>query len=282
MRINDRLFGVELEVSAPYAITEKSFRKFTKIITDRGDKFRICKTYYKSDGETWDLKKDATTGAEICTPAIDFNNSRRIAIMLMLLDDLRKNCYVTNNDGLHVHVNIEDINSRDRLDLIWSWIRFEKLFIRLFPRTRRKTKYAEQISPHITSSLYLNLHDEIDFAKVCGKLALKATNHYSIVSLTDIPSLEFRVMEGTLSDVDIMNWIELCLRFVDKSKSFYRKHKKENIHISQIKNPDLEELLDLCCIKPNSTLDKWIKYRQLKVELDEQIKPLKPLGASLG
>jgi hypothetical protein len=280
MRINDRFFGVELEVSAPYAVAEKSFRKFTKIITDRGDKFKIHKTYYKSDGETWDLKKDASTGAEICTPAIDLNNSRRVAIMLMLLDDLRKSCYVTANDGLHVHVNIADVSSRDRLDLIWSWIKFEKLFIKLFPRARRKTKYARLLVPHITTSACLNQHDEVDFSKVCGRLDMIAAVHYSVVSLTPIPSLEFRLMEGTLSDVDIMNWIELCLRFVDKSKAFYRKNKKENIHISQIKNPDLDELLDLCCIKPNSNLDKWIKYRKLKIELDEQLKPFKPIGAS--
>lgn len=278
MRIKDRPFGVEFEVSATYAVTEKVFKKFAKVATLRGDRVQMINSYYKSDGYTWDLKKDASTGAEVCTPRITLNGYRRISLMMILLDELRKNCYVTNSDGLHVHVNIADMAPLERVDLLWNWVKFEKLFVELFPPARRKNRFAEQYLPKMKR--YFNNNDELDFNNACGKLVKLGENHYSIVNITSIPSIEFRVMEGTLSDVDILNWIELCIRFVDKTKAFYRKNKRENLHISELKNPDVDELVDLCAIKPHSTLDKWIKYRKLKIELDNSIKSLKPIGAS--
>lgn len=278
MRINDRHFGVEFEVSASYTTVEKMFKKFSKFAVDRGDKVKMLREYYKSDGQTWDLKKDASTEAELCTPTIRLNDLRRISIMTKLLDELRRNCYVTINDGLHVHVNIRDIEPAERLNLIWNWVKFEKLFMELFPSNRRNSRFAIQYIPKIKS--FFNKNDELHFDRVCGKLALLSNYHYSVVNITSIPSVEFRLMEGTLSDVDILNWIELCIRFVDKTKAFYRKNKKEGLHISQIKNPDLDELIDLCGIKHNTSLDKWMNYRKLKIDLDKSIRLLKPLDSS--
>lgn len=205
MKKSLRNFGLEIEFSSELAKIDKILKK---IIPKKN--YLVDKSYCNSNGDNWHLKLDGTTQSELATPILNLD-CKNITLLIKILDALKEGgIEISKKDSVHVHVDCGDVDQRI---LIASWLKQEKRIRALFPKHRRNNTYCESIS---------ELKRTKPIAQLFKNAETQTTSHHCDFSLKYYNirgTAEYRLMEGSLSFIDIIGWVKVCLRFIDISRN---------------------------------------------------------------
>jgi len=100
-------------------------------------------SYYHSNGNTWDIKTDATCGWEISTRALYMDQNGQNDEMksaLASINGLRP--VVDTSCGTHVHFDLSGFSWKDIQKLVMLWTRYEPFFFELQPESRRDNQFC--------------------------------------------------------------------------------------------------------------------------------------------
>jgi len=205
MKKSDRRFGLELEFSSELAKIDTILKKLIK-----KKEYLVEDSYSSSEGDRWHLKLDGTTKSELATPILTLD-SENLTLLATILGVFRDNeILVTEKDSVHVHIDCGDVDQRL---LIASWLKHEKRFRAMFPKHRRKSTYCEPVSelkkPKTIAQLF----------KIAENRAGSHHCDFSLKYYDERGTVECRMMEGTLSFIDILEWTKVCMRFIDVSRN---------------------------------------------------------------
>lgn len=248
MAINNRRFGCEFEFTNFYGELKDITKKIVEDQYGEGAIRQKEKYYHSKNNNTWDFKKDGSTGCELCTPVSLYGNINKICKVYNKL--LKSGAVVTKADSLHVHVDKSDINDNKILVL---WIYLEPLISKMFPKYRRgqNADYCQSI---VTSRA-----KNKNVAEFLSRGMFTSKDHHSAISLSkrkNRNTVEFRISEAPSNVRHIKNWVKFCIMFVEKSKKI-----DELFFVGKRPNDvDLQELMDIVNIRDNS-LKEWIEER---------------------
>lgn len=143
-----RKFGVELEMTTTKAngsnLTDRAIRNAIAPFTDRLNNRPTG--FYKSNGQTWDMKTDSSCGWELASPAMTLDasgNNTELKDITTTLEDIGAVC--NSKCGTHVHFELSDYNWRDLQRLMILWVRYEPFFYSVQPASRRNKHYCSPL-----------------------------------------------------------------------------------------------------------------------------------------
>ena len=250
-------FGCELEFSTAFD-DSKQFVKDSIHKVFGVNSLNIKKEVFKSiNNKKWDLKLDPSTESELCTPISTWKKIDKICDVINLIKEKIK---VTDNDALHVHV---DMRNMDEKKILALWLKYEKIILSLFPKYRRESFFCERSIRKLKSG-----KNTASFFKD----AMSATSdHHSAISfnLTEEGkkkrrTVEFRTAEGTKDPVMVRNWVLFCLSFVHASK----KVNPFDILCDFPYDSSIDDLIVEIGIKDKDLL-KWMESREKKFRKDK-------------
>lgn len=212
-----RLIGVEAEFSSAFPTVEEIITPLFR----RSPNFKIeHHTMVESSPSDWVLKKDGSTETEFTSPAITIKSPqyKKLKKVFTVLND--KGVFVTKNDGLHIHMDVRDLEA----ELIFaSWLLIERSVMQMFPTNRKR--YETRLGKKAYAARWIRSSNSKN--KKVGDYFIKywdsAQNEkYSSLSLRNYninKTVEFRVMEGTINFDDIDCWVRFLLTFMENVKT---------------------------------------------------------------
>jgi len=236
-----RRFGVELEVSDHRSAAHGGSAFSTSVVTDSVNRalnafihapVRDAGSYCHSDGTTWDVKRDASCGYEVATPALTLDELEQVvAVARGLYDDGFR---ATATCGLHVHVEVRDFNARALRRLVRFWAAKEKVIFAMLKTARASNHYCRSIKPKYVVpaattptgapvGTKLRLHPDCDSPARLRSRALYPNSdnaRYDGLNLKHFWAhgrVEFRVHHGTLDARAIREWVNLLLTIVENA-----------------------------------------------------------------
>ena len=139
-------------------------------------------------------------------------------------------CTINASCGFHVHVGFDRENVSALRRLVACFVRYEEGFDSIMPPSRRGTgnRWAASLRQSV-SGAYTAEAAERGWARV---MAMTTTNdirraanngcRYHKLNLTVLdrqPTVEFRQHSGTINADKIVNWVKLCVAFVDSTQT---------------------------------------------------------------
>jgi hypothetical protein len=179
--------------------------------------------WYKSNGETWDIKTDATCGWEVASRALmlnEFGNNEELERVCHHIGAL--NPSVTNQCGLHMHIQARDLSWHQLQNLVWLWARYEPYWFSLVPAYRRERSYCAPIC----SSLYDGIPNytwDTSRRLITGHRDHASADAWPRASLNLRPwwssgRVEVRLHHGSISYTEMQEWAMLMLALVERAK----------------------------------------------------------------
>lgn len=213
MKLN-RNFGVEIEFSDKF---EKVYKILDKIIPKKERKFK--EKHFFSDGNTWDLKTDATTEIELATPILTFK-SPKYKLFKKIINTLKENKIKSTKirDSIHVHIQCDDIHDKQ---ILIGWLYIENGIKKLFPKLRMRNKRRKgNNEDYCTRYIKQVSYDKqiCDYFKDANNIM---DDHHNILSFQNYiynGTIEFRSHEGCLEFKEIELWIKFCMYFLNFCK----------------------------------------------------------------
>jgi hypothetical protein len=180
--------------------------------------------YFNSNGQTWDIKTDASAGWEVASPAMVLDADAECRELREVTNRLAAlNPRIDRTCGLHVHVEVLDYDWRDLRNLIVLWARYEPFVFELCPPSRRRNGYCEAIRKSEWSAgdaghwtrfeqiLMTNTEQSVrGMPQPRGAVNLAHFWHSHRV--------EFRLGAGTVNYEKIVRWVQFILSFVGRVK----------------------------------------------------------------
>ena len=191
-----------------------------------------------ADGSAWDVQYDATSGAgggsgwEVSSPALEMDLDGEC-------DELRRGCTtlmrdlapkITNNCGLHVHVDVSDFSWKEVQKLLALWARYEPFFFSMVPECRQTNQYCRPLraatwnEAHRVDGLQsypaataLRATTRRQFEDACSNLNKYRTLRMNMWALNG--RVEFRIHSGTINYTKIKNFVRLVLSVVGRVKT---------------------------------------------------------------
>jgi hypothetical protein len=180
--------------------------------------------WYKSDGNTWDVKTDATSGWEVASRALQLNAEgqneelERVCHHFAALDPV-----VNNSCGLHMHIETRDLSWAQVQNLVWLWARYEPFWFSLVPPYRRARSYCAPLCTYELdgqpSFHWTNVHRMITGARDHAN-----PDNWPRIALNLRPwwhsgRIEVRLHHGTISYQEMREWAMLMLSLVERAKT---------------------------------------------------------------
>ena len=233
-----RRFGVEMEVS-----NTKTREQIRDLIHKVSAKREIHITdWAQSNGNNyWHVKWDSTCGPlgkgkdngwEIATYiASGFKDVVHIA---QVANALRAGgVEVTDNCGLHIHVDIQEFTPEQAAVLVARWVKIEHSVLQIVPARRHTSKYCRMLGEIGKAKLdFKRQYDPKKFWQLVRptnyhvhennqkKVALNMVNYSAAQGgYQQRSTVELRLPEGTLFGADIRNWVRCFVNFVELSKT---------------------------------------------------------------
>jgi len=205
MSLKNRRFGCEFEFTNFY---QEIKRDVINVVEKHyGDSsIRAKEEYYHSkSNNTWDFKRDGSTGCELCTPVSIYGDISRICKVYRNL--IKNGAVITKADSLHVHVEKKDISDNKILVL---WIYLEPLISKMFPKYRRgqNADYCQSI---VTSKSKIK-----NVAEFINRGMFTSKDHHSAISLSKSKNkntIEFRILETKKNTQHKKKWIRYLIFF---------------------------------------------------------------------
>ena len=215
-------FGIEMETISKLNINDLT-RKISEILPGKIDE--NTHAYHAHNMRLWGIEVDGSIhgdinfhyGAEIITPPLKIHE---LGDLRKVLESLKGNINANQTCGLHVHVEIEDVETLKKVLRIWR--KFEDEILASFPLSRRNNRYCKKIK-----SLTLQ------------RMLTTQYNRYYQVNCQKWPytgTIEFRGHSGTVNYNKIKRWLLFCLAICRKAKDtenddLSRELRRRNINI---------------------------------------------------
>ena len=207
-----RRWGFELETHSRLSIED-----IVAKMRERGLDVQVRVTdYFKSNGNQWDVKRDASCGYEFASPIL--SGERGIFDVKIAAEKIREVCQsaVNSDCGIHVTIGVEDHGPKDLKRLAIGYLRAQEHFYAECNSSRQNNHYCKR-NPvdHLAQMI-----TERDVKRVID-MAGGWRNHsdrYHGMNWTRVFSkkvIEFRMLESTVAVRKIGAWIEMCVGFVD-------------------------------------------------------------------
>jgi hypothetical protein len=181
--------------------------------------------YFRSNGQSWDIKTDASCGWEVASPALMLNEAGDNAELKAVTEKLASlQPRIDRSCGLHVHVEVLDFDWRDLRNLVALWARYEPFVFELCPPSRRTNQtYCAPIRK--------SMWDAPDAGHWTRFESILNTNTQAAVQGMPQPRgalnlahfwpshrIEFRLGAGTVQYEKIARWVQFLLSFVGRVK----------------------------------------------------------------
>lgn len=261
-----RRFGVELEYNAfdklsrsigqndlPMGIYfyAEEIRKKLKCFVD------VTKWHYTNGNENWVLKPDASCGLEVCSPVVSGNEG--LITIYEAVEALAASKKTSSDErcSLHVHVEIEDYEIRDIVNLFRYWVKNELFFYMLTSPKRWLNSYCQPIgfSYPVETLEKVKFQDIFD---LLGSYKYFAINlfHYKKGKRKTV---EFRIMgnKACLDPLEAQIWCRLLLCFVHRVRE-RNFDTFENQTLYYAKPKETLRFLNLPEFTQNQELVMWI------------------------
>lgn len=221
-------FGIEIETLSNI-YRSKMIEKIKEIIEPA--KVSTNTDYHTHNVNQWAVESDGSlyggigfnTTAELITPPLKINE---LGTVKKVLDHLKENTMINKSCGLHVHVEVPNVETVKAILLIWR--KFESHILKTFPTSRRSgNQYCHPISS-------ISINDLFSFQN----------ERYYQVNTTCYHSkgtVEFRGHAGTTDYRKIKRWVLFVTKLVEVAKSYSTK-------LNELAQ-DLEPLFSNDCFK---------------------------------
>ena len=192
------------------------------------DHVEVNKWHYSNNNSFWEVKPDSSCGMEVCsTPMRGYDGIKKIENVIKQLTS-HKLVSADERCSFHVHVEIEDFQHEQILNMVEKWINFELFFLLMNNPTRWLNQYCVPLGfCKDFSSNY-----EYTFSEILNKLS--GYKYYSInlyhYGKNKRKTIEFRCMgnDACFNPDDAVNWCKLLLCFVERCKEL----KNQNNHVN--------------------------------------------------
>jgi hypothetical protein len=267
------------------------------------------------DGSLRRKESEAPFGGEYVTGVLTGDSG--VEHLKKICNVLNKYCTVNHKSGLHVHIGGFEANSEFNVYSYMLAMLLQNEFFKMLPPSRVKNSYCRKL-PILNSRLSTKmskieynmeierLYNEIFYLASCGSYPNRKTNKNSqhpkgkkcgydkstirYCWLNIIPTLfnthmdntrtiEFRNHSGTLSFRKTLNWLKICIAFVN----FVENHKKAiiagKVEVNgKLEKVDLKSMVKVCYPRTGVYLAKYIDERKetFKTMLDESLDYAEP------
>lgn len=168
----------------------------------------------------WQRKEDGSLrngGIELVTRPINAS-AAPVCLEYLMRHWLNQECCFSPRTSVHVHLNVQDIERPQVLDMVLIYTIFERLFYNFVGRGRHKNIYCV---PLTECGLLPNL---VDYGETRDMQWSKYTG-LNTLPIRDIGTIEFRHMHGTMDVAKLCTWIGL----ICKLKEYVRKTNTKDI-----------------------------------------------------
>ncbi len=224
-----RTFGIEIEFQRVFysdirnAVTSLNFTHPIKCQRIQKEPKQL-----DSDGKHWHVKYDPTVsikedgrwkGGEVASPALSVSEKSFLEIRSCLEVMAEKKPFYDEDSGLHVHIDIDDI---DRVKFLAVWSKYEDDIYKIFNK-RKNGAY--------TLPLY-NLNSKTLHKDIMEKLAMmfivndnvdifgNKNTAFRFYERKEKNFLEIRI-GGMSDDIDfLIGWIKIALQMVERTREF--------------------------------------------------------------
>lgn len=217
----------------------------------------VAKWHYTNDNENWVLKPDASCGLEICSPVLTGNEGlNNISAVIEALMGSNK-ASSDERCSLHVHVEIEDYDAKDLVNLFRLWLKNELFFYFLTSPNRWLNSYCQPLG-------FSYPVETLEKAKFHEIFELLGSYKYFAINLFHYKkgkrkTIEFRIMgnKACLDPWEAQLWCRLLLCFVHrvKEKNF---DAFDNQSLYYTKAKETLQFLNLQEFSYNQELVMWI------------------------
>lgn len=247
--LDGRDFGLRplLQGEMPSGIDE-----VRKLIEGLGLEVHVHSWKHNHNNSIWICKPDSSCGIEICSPVMEDSEIKNLTAVIDALDR-QKEFTAGENCSVHVHVDVSHLvgskctNSERLCSVLSWWIKSEAVMFDSVPDRRRNSKFCRCIGLTDTISHDEVLISSLMISRLSNKYFSLNTHH---MFLGKRNSIEFRLMEGTKSSLDVQMWVRLILQFVESTSHLD--------HPNDLRWIDLE---DVCRIINKPDLENWLRLR---------------------
>jgi hypothetical protein len=196
-----RKVGFEVEFAAPANPLPGIYRDLNR----QGQPVTNAGFYRHSTGTHWDLKTDSSCGFEIASPII--SDYAQLIQAVKITDIIKSNGgTVDARCGLHVHVDMNGIDSETFERVMRFMSRYENAFFLLADSSRQNNTYCRKLNGQDKA-----IKDGADFRSAWH------AKHYWLngTHLRGQGTLEFRLMASHLDAEYIAGWVLFLIHTVD-------------------------------------------------------------------
>lgn len=209
-----RSFGIELEVYGASRSSIVSCMRAEGIDVQSED-------YNHTTRGHWKIVSDSSiqgeNGSEVVSPVLrgaeGMEQVKKVCIALQ-----KAGAKVNQSCGFHVHIGINDLSVSNVKDLVSSYINLENDIDAFMPASRRGNfnTYCRNMSS------VTGIKSKIKNCSTIGMLSNCFNTRYyklNLKSYVKYGTVEFRQHAGTTSFSKVKNWVMICARLVEYSKS---------------------------------------------------------------
>ncbi len=244
----DRTYGVEIEAHLPNNTTRGQLAERLRAAGIRA----YCEHYNHATRDHWKLTTDSSLGylsresVEVVSPVL--RGEAGLAATKTVLDVMRAfGCTVSVKCGLHVHVYAKDLSLEQLRALAINFVHCESGLDAIVPPSRRRDANSFVLSNRTAfGGSYDNeainraidayagartIEDLLTVVAAAGSdqpntatigLARRCVTRYrklNALAYGRYGTVEFRQHSGTVEAEKALNWIRLCMAFVERSKA---------------------------------------------------------------
>lgn len=264
-RIN-RCVGLELEFSSSRINLEMS--NLNRILNDfaRTHNYRVTSD---ERSDTWTLKTDHC-GYELTSPVFNATAVNFLKVK-SIIDKLKEICHLnrTNNlpahqnvcspaCGMHVHVDVNDLNSNQMKNLINIFRTYEDALLSIQAPSRRDNGFVILLQERFRNIPQFNNNSSIN------DIIHNLTDHYCAVnfgSYTERGSMEVRYGSATVTGQKAINWIQLLVLLTEIAKRAEDIQYQSNRTVNHLKEFITNNETDTWIDTRRSNLSRWIDRR---------------------
>lgn len=260
----ERTFGFELELSCP----DSNREQIAKFLRKNGHKIDTFTSYKKSEGGVWEFKEDGSISEpesfynedtdeyeeigdsfEIASPILKGKKGIKEAekFLKRLFSHFDIHSGQEYNAGLHVHHDISRLLkiADDEKDIIKAYMPFQETLYKLVEDWRSESNYCMKIDPSV-------LRDRSDGNKTG-------------IILTSYGTMEFRMKEGLVSAIEIINWIKYTQGIVDAVELKVKEDvKKSRNQIKKVSEMSFVMLADFMNVRSGNRMNQKARVKEIR------------------
>jgi predicted DNA-binding WGR domain protein len=215
-----RRWGLEVETH-----THVDLRDIVLRMRDRGLDVSVkSDSYFKSNGQQWDVKRDGSCGYEFASPIL--SGDQGIFDVKLAVEKIREVCptAVNSSCGIHVTVDVSDHSPEDIKRLVIAYLKSQEHFYAECNESRQHNHFCarnptDRLQRIIDTPVY-TMVDAQSVVDMAGGWRDHEQRYHGLnfTRLFSIKVIEFRMLESTVAIRKVGGWIRMVIGFVDGVK----------------------------------------------------------------